>query len=184
VHSFTVRFTAKAGPNPLSAVLCSRNAPHDLRNDRNSRKEIHTHTHANNMYYDAGEEREIGGIKGINQVTCRELGSRRRQYGTGSIIITTARRSISILARCSSFQTPLFLDPRDRKSLLIISEQLRNNKRAAQEHQRLLTKLSVSLPPAADLCTAVGNLQYPLPNPLTNLSLILKTQHTPLLLKG
>jgi hypothetical protein len=31
------------------------------------------------MYYDAEEEREIGGIKGINQVTCRELGGRRRQ---------------------------------------------------------------------------------------------------------
>jgi hypothetical protein len=103
----------------------------------NSRKEIHTHTHANNMYYDAEEEREIGGIKGINQVTCRELGGRRRHYGPGSIIITTTRRSISILARCSSFQTPFFLDPWDRKSLLVIFEQLRNNKRAAQEHQRL-----------------------------------------------
>jgi hypothetical protein len=56
------------------------------------------------MYDDAEEEREIGGIKGINQVSCRELGGRRRQYGPGSIIITTTRRSISILTRCSSFK--------------------------------------------------------------------------------
>jgi len=63
------------------------------------------------MYFNAEEEKEIGGIKGINLVTCRELGGRRRQYGPGFIIITTTRRSISILAGCSSFQTPFFWIP-------------------------------------------------------------------------
>jgi hypothetical protein len=93
------------------------------------------------MYYDAEEEREIGGIEGTNQVICREVGGRRRQHGPGSIIITTTSRSISIFAPCSSFQAPFFRIPEianrtTAQSLLIIFEQLHNNKRAAQEHQR------------------------------------------------
>jgi hypothetical protein len=174
VHRFTVRFTANAGPNPFSAVLCSRNSPHDLRNDRNDFQKRNTHTYIYTrttctMPKKKGKFGESkGSIKFLVGSLEVEEGSMVQGPSSSQPRDVQYRFLLDVLHSNS-----VFLDPWDRKSLLIVFEQLGNNERAAQEHQRFKPSslfVFVSLPPAAELCAAVGNLQYPLLNPLTNLS--------------